>query len=119
MITNEGKARQVDTYRQLKTRKAFIAMRVDPEKVHEDFFENYEFSKTRFKSIFWSLLPYIIETSLYVAVFIYLFTWRSALFGLTPAAGIMFVVWLMIQVSKYHIKKVYKPKKHRTPYHVL
>lgn len=113
MITSEGKARQVNTYRQLKTRKAFIDMRVSSVKVNTEFFNNYEFSPTRFKSSFWSLLPYIIETALYIAAFIYLFTWKAALVGLTPAAGIMVIIWLILQVCKYHIRRVYKikPKK--------
>lgn len=104
MITSEGKAMQEDAYTVLSTRKKMHDLAVESARLHTEYFNNIEITDKRFSSWFWNILPYLVEALLYIAMFVYLFTWKTALVGLTPALGYVVIIWFGIRISKYHIR---------------
>ncbi|MBN2797068.1 MAG: hypothetical protein JXR88_16775 [Clostridia bacterium] len=119
MITSEGKALQENAYQALTTRRKIHDIAVESARLHTDYFNNIEFDSSRFTSWFWNILPYLLEAILYTGMFAYLFTWKTALVGLTPALGYVFIVWIGIRISKYHIRIKKHMSKHHTMMHLF
>lgn len=113
MITNEGKARQVETYHTLTNRRAAFRDKVEKAKLFDEFFNNVEYNDTQFTSWIWNVMAYFVEMLMYIGVFIYLFTLKTAFVGLTPAFAIVVLVWSFTRVTHYHIKMRSLSKQYR------